>query len=126
MSYSTSIPRSILLSILKSRRIAALLNVETARYSSSSSANALAMLYSIPQGDSFSSEEKESPWGIEYSIARAFAEELELYRAVSTFKRAAILLDLSIESKIERGIEVEYDILLCYFLAKKYDSVIES
>jgi len=73
-----------------------------------------------------SSEEKESPWGIEYSIARAFAEELDLYRAVSTFKRAAILLDLSIESKIERGIEVEYDILLCYFLAKKYDSVIES
>lgn len=69
-----------------------------------------------------SEEERESAWGKEYIIARAFAEELDLYRAVSTYKRAEILID----PKNPRKLEVEYDILLCYFLAKKYDSVVES
>ena len=67
-------------------------------------------------------EERASDWGKEYIIGRAFAEELDLYRAVSTFKRAQILL----EHHPERELEVQYDILLCYFLAKRYAEVIES
>lgn len=69
-----------------------------------------------------SKEERASDWGKEYVIARAFAEELDLYRAVSTFKRAQIL----IENNQERKLEIQYDILLCFFLAKRYDEVIES
>jgi tetratricopeptide (TPR) repeat protein len=69
-----------------------------------------------------SPEEKSADWGREYIIARAFAEELDLYRAVSTFKRARILID----QKPERKLEIEYDILLCYFLGKRYDEVIDA
>lgn len=67
-------------------------------------------------------EERASDWGKEYVIARAFAEELDLYRAVSTFKRAAILIDPA----STRRLEIQYDILLCFFLAKRYAEVIES
>lgn len=69
-----------------------------------------------------SSEERNTDWGKEYLIGRAFAAELDLYRAVSTFKRAAILSG----NDKERRLEIQYDILLCYFLAKRYDEVIES
>ena len=67
--------------------------------------------------------EQASDWGREYIIARAFAEELDLYRAVSTYKRALILI-----SKVEpqRRLEIQYDIVLCYFLGKKYEEAIES
>jgi tetratricopeptide (TPR) repeat protein len=68
-------------------------------------------------------EERSSDWGKEFIIAMAFADELDLYRAVSTFKRAFILLP---EENSARRQEMEYDILLCYFLGKKYGDVIES
>lgn len=67
--------------------------------------------------------ERESPWGREYVIARAFSSELDLYRAISTYKRAEILLP---PGDKERRLEVQYDILLCYYLGKKYDQVIEA
>ena len=51
----------------------------------------------------------------------AFADELDLYRAVSTFKRSLILaLDPA------RKLELQYDIILCFFLGKRYDEAIES
>jgi len=67
-------------------------------------------------------EERGSDWGKEYTIGKAFADELDLYRAVSTFKRALIL----IANQPERKLEIEYDILLCFFLAKRYNEVVES
>ena len=70
-----------------------------------------------------SHSERGSDWGKEYTIARAFAAELDLYRAVSTFKRAAILIP---EGDSSRKIEIQYDILLCYFLGKRYDEAIEA
>lgn len=69
-----------------------------------------------------SDEERKTDWGKEYLIARAFANELDLYRAISTFKRAEILIE---ESEM-RKLEIQYDILLCYFLAKRYDEVVET
>ena len=68
-----------------------------------------------------SSEEKQSDWGREYIIARTFASQLDLYRAVSTFKRAEILAP----PDSERKLEIQYDILLCFFLGKRYDETIE-
>lgn len=67
--------------------------------------------------------EKSSDWGREYIIARAFAQELDLYRSVSTFKRAAILLP---ETDTARKLEIQYDILLCFFLGKRYDEAVEA
>ena len=60
-------------------------------------------------------DELHSPWGHEVIIAHTFAEQLDLYRAVSTYKRAEILVD-----NPTRKLEIQYDILLCYFLAKRY------
>ena len=37
-----------------------------------------------------SPDERSTDWGREYIIARHFSQELDLYRAVSTFKRALI------------------------------------
>lgn len=69
-----------------------------------------------------SPEERNTDWGREMIIARAFADQLDLYRAVSTYKRAEILSP----SDSPRKAEIQYDILLCYFLGKKYDEAIES
>lgn len=66
--------------------------------------------------------EKSSDWGREMLIAHAFADELDLYRAISTYKRAEILVDKTSSRKQE----IQYDILLCYFLAKRYDEAVEA
>lgn len=67
--------------------------------------------------------EKCSDWGREYLIANYFAKELDLYRAVSTYKRALILLPCD---KQDRRIEMQYDILLSYFLGQRYDDAIDA
>ena len=67
-------------------------------------------------------EEKLKDWGKEFIIAKKFAKELDLYRAITNFKRAEILLE---KNKENRKQEIEYNILLCYYLGKKYDSLIE-
>ena len=70
-----------------------------------------------------SPEERNSEWGREVAIAHAFAEDFDLYRAISTYKRAEILLPP--EHKM-RKLEMQYDILLCYFLGKRYNEAIDA
>src|SRR3990167_6793986 len=65
-------------------------------------------------------EEKKEDFAKEFIIAKRFAEEMDLYRAITNFKRAEILAD----SQNCRFLEIQYNILLCYFLAKKYEDVI--
>lgn len=67
--------------------------------------------------------EKSSDWGREMIIANAFAKELDLYRAISTYKRAEILLNNEDEN---RKLEIEYDIFLCFFLANRYDEAVDA
>lgn len=66
--------------------------------------------------------EAQTDWGKEYQIALAFAESLDLYRAVTTFKRAEILMPTT-ESVRKR--ETQYYTLLCYYLGKRYGDVID-
>jgi tetratricopeptide (TPR) repeat protein len=66
-------------------------------------------------------EEQATDWGKEVRLAEAFAQELDLYRAVSTFKRASYLLP---KEEALRRLEIDYAILLCYFLGKKYDDAV--
>lgn len=66
--------------------------------------------------------EKEQLWGREYQIGIAFAHQLDLYQAMTAFKRAEILAPA--EEK-ERKLEIDYDILLCYYFGKKYSDAIE-
>jgi hypothetical protein len=67
--------------------------------------------------------EKSTDWGKEMIIADVFAKDLDLYRAVSTYKRAEILIG---ESFMTRKTQIQYDILLCYYLGKHYDDAVES
>ncbi len=68
-----------------------------------------------------SATEKHEDWGKEYTIGIGFAHELDLYQAITAFKRADFLLP---QDELARRQEVQYNILLCYFLGKKYDDVI--
>ncbi|MBI2811223.1 MAG: tetratricopeptide repeat protein [Candidatus Melainabacteria bacterium] len=54
-------------------------------------------------------------------IGFGFAHELDLYQAIISFKRAAFLLPQ--DEKI-RSLEIDYEILLCYYLGKKYKDVL--
>lgn len=67
-------------------------------------------------------EELQTPWGKEYNIALAFAERYDLYRAVTAFKRAEILMP---SSEAQRKKEAAYYTLLCYYLGYRYADVIE-
>ena len=55
-------------------------------------------------------------WSREYLIGLGFAKELDLYQAITAFKRATFL-----QPPASRKLEVEYEILLCYYLGGKYD-----
>ncbi len=67
-----------------------------------------------------SGEERASDWGRELLIAHGFIDELDLYRAVSTYKRAEFL----VPPESPRKLEIQYDIVFCYFLAKRYDETV--
>jgi len=66
-------------------------------------------------------EEESQDWSKEYRIAMGFAHELDLYQAITGFKRAFYLLPK--ENKTRR-LECSYEILLCYYIGKKYDEAI--
>lgn len=62
-------------------------------------------------------------WGREMQIGMAFAHELDLYQAITAFKRAQILLP---SSEAARRLQVDYEILLCYYIGKKWEDVIHT
>lgn len=62
-------------------------------------------------------------WGKEYFIGVAFAKQLDLYRAVTAFKRSEILIP---DYAFHRKQEVEYYIILCYYLGKRYDEAADA
>ncbi len=68
-------------------------------------------------------EEKETRWGTEYELGLEFAKKLDLYRAVTCFKRADILIEPTL---YDRKAEIEYQIVNCYYLGRRYAEVIES
>lgn len=67
--------------------------------------------------------ELQQEWGREYFIGVAFAKKLDLYRAVTAFKRAEILIP---DSLYQRKQEVEYYIILCYYLGKRYEEAVDT
>jgi hypothetical protein len=67
--------------------------------------------------------EREEDWGKEYLIGMGFARELDLYQAVTTFKRAEFLIPATEKT---RQLEIQYEILLCYYVGRKYTDVIFS
>lgn len=68
-----------------------------------------------------SEEEKAEDWGREMQIGFGFAHQLDLYQAMTAFKRAEFLIP---QEEKERLVEIQYEILLCYYMGKKWDDTI--
>lgn len=71
--------------------------------------------------------ESLTDWGREYQIGRFFAKDFDFYRAITSYKRARIILTWQPASyeHSERLKEVEYHILLCYYLAGQCQDAVE-
>jgi tetratricopeptide (TPR) repeat protein len=69
-----------------------------------------------------SPEERTSDWGKEYIAGLYFAYDYDLYRAVTDFKRALVFLP---EELAERRQQIEYDIILAYYIAEKYSEALD-
>ncbi len=68
-----------------------------------------------------SEAERAQDWGREMQIGFGFAHELDLYQSITAFKRAEFLIPP--EEKM-RSLEIQYEILLCYYMGKKWQDVI--
>lgn len=69
------------------------------------------------------SEERESDWGRELLVGDKFAQEMDLYRAITAYKRALFLLPPNEE---ERRNQINYDIMLSYYLGNQHQAVVET
>lgn len=68
-----------------------------------------------------SESERQQDWGREYTIGLGFSHQLDLYQAITAFKRAEFLTP---KTDTERLLEMRYEILLCYYLGQKYSDVV--
>lgn len=68
-------------------------------------------------------EEIKQDWGKELLIANKFARENDLYRAITCYKRSLILLP---PNHANRQQQIEYDIILSYYLGGKYQEAVEA
>lgn len=73
--------------------------------------------------DPFNEEERNQDWAKELFIGDAFAEELDLYRAITAYKRALLLIPCNLK---ERRMQILYNIALCYYIGNKYQEVINT
>lgn len=65
---------------------------------------------------SLSSSEKATPWGVEMEVGIHFGREMDLYRSITAFKRAKIL----IPPNHPRLPQINYSLILAYYLGNKY------
>ncbi len=71
--------------------------------------------------ESLSLEELSQDWGKELKMGESFAREWDLYRAITCFKRALMLIPTDL---VERRLQIEYDLLLAYYFGQKYYDVV--
>lgn len=68
-------------------------------------------------------EERRQDWGKELIIAQGFASEIDFYRAITSFKRA---LFLTPKKYAARRLQMQYGIILSYYLAGRFQDTIET
>lgn len=68
------------------------------------------------------SEEMREEWAKEFYIGLHFGHEMDLYRAITSFKRALILLP---SKRADRRPQLEYCIFESYYLGRKYLEAVE-
>jgi hypothetical protein len=69
-----------------------------------------------------SQEEAATDWGRELRIASSFGKEIDLYQALTGYKRALVLLPSDNKA---RRLELQYHILTCYYLGEKWHEALE-
>lgn len=67
-------------------------------------------------------EERACNWTGELLMGDAFAKECDFYRAITCYKRALILLP---KYETARRLQINYDLMLCYYLGEKYWEAID-
>lgn len=67
------------------------------------------------------SEEENQLWAQELLIGNHFAKEGDFYRAITCYKRALVLLP---SCTIDRRLQLDYDLVLCYYLGDKCQEAI--
>ncbi len=77
--------------------------------------------FSVSPFTPLSPAEQATDWGKEYRIALCFADDFDLYRAITNLKRALCLITPDAK---ERKLEIEYMVALAYFLGQKYVEVV--
>jgi tetratricopeptide (TPR) repeat protein len=70
-----------------------------------------------------SPKEIRQEWGKELHIANVFATDFDFYRAITSYKRALIFIPAD---KTERRMQIQYGIILCYYLGQKYQDAVET
>lgn len=81
-------------------------------------------LHSLPSAfPPLSDDEKKCDWGKEFYFGLQFISELDLYRAITCFKRALFLIPDDFK---ERKLQIEFHVVESYFLGKKYSEAITS
>jgi hypothetical protein len=68
-----------------------------------------------------SSEEMQEPFAQEMTIGLRFAQEFDLYQAITAFKRAEFLIPSKDNPRLT---QIQYEILLCYYMGKKWDDAV--
>jgi tetratricopeptide (TPR) repeat protein len=68
-----------------------------------------------------SPDEQQQEWAKELQIGNVFAKECDFYRAITCYKRALILLP---PTEMERHLQLDYNIMLCYYLGAKYQETL--
>lgn len=69
----------------------------------------------------FSMQEREQEWAKELLMGNVFAKESDYYRAITCYKRSLILLP---SQETERRLQIDYDLILCYYLGEKYQEAL--
>ncbi len=70
---------------------------------------------------SLSPAERQQEWTKELLMGEVFARECDFYRAITCYKRALILLP---PCENARHLQLDYDLILCYYLGGKYQEAI--
>lgn len=65
-------------------------------------------------------EELSQPYGQEMAIGLKLARSLELYQAITAFRRAEILLP----EGSARLLQIQYEILFCYYMGQQWEEVL--
>lgn len=67
-------------------------------------------------------DELKEDWAKELLIGQTFAKEFDLYRAITSFKRALVLLP---PGHFDRKMQIEYSLVESYYLGSKFEDAYE-